>query len=117
MIPATTKLTRRPDPHRKDAWMVYADDICAGSIARAAGTPNALVQWKWQVGFYPGSKPGEIKSGTTDTFEQAREAFEKAWAIFLSNRTEADFEEWRERQKWTERKYAARDAGQPVPRR
>lgn len=117
MIDDTTRLTRRPDPDRKDAWMIYAGDIRAGSIAKAAGTPNAIVQWKWSAGFYPGSGPGEIKGGTTDTFDQARAAFEKAWRVFLSTRTTADLEEWRAQRDWTEMKYRLRDANQPIPRR
>ena len=110
-------LTRRPDPHRKDCWQIYAGDIHAGSIARAAGTPNAIVQWKWTAGFYPGSKPGEIKHGTADTFDQARAAFKEAWRDFIAKRTPADLKEWREWQEWTARKYAARDQGQKAPQR
>ena len=117
MTSATTPLTRRPDPYRKDAWTIYAGDVRAGSIAKAAGTPDARVIWKWSAGFYPGSSPGEIKGGSADTFEEARAAFEKAWRVFVSTRTEADYAEWREQQEWTVRKYAARDAGLPIPRR
>jgi hypothetical protein len=42
-------------------------------------------------GFYPGSRPGECTNGTAATFEQARLVFERAWAVFLARRTEADF--------------------------
>jgi len=52
-------LTRRPDPHRADSWLVYYGDVHVGTIARAAGTPNAMTQWKWSWGLYPGSNPGE----------------------------------------------------------
>ena len=31
--------------------------------------------------------------------------------MFLSNRTEADFQAWRDQRDWTERKYALWDAG------
>lgn len=112
-----SKLTRRRDPDHKDSWHVYCADIHAGTIARAAGTPNALVQWKWSAGFYPGSRPGEIETGTANTFEEARAAFEKAWLAFASTRTEADYQEWRDQQEWTAKKYAARDAGQPIHQR
>jgi hypothetical protein len=106
----TAPLTRRPDPHRKDCWLVYFGDIHCGTIARAASTPNAIVQWKWSCGFYPGSKLGEIKHGSADAFEQARAAFLKGWQVFASTRTEADYQAWREQRDWTARKYAARDA-------
>jgi hypothetical protein len=64
---------------------------------------------------YPGSKPGEQRGGTADTFDQARADFEKAWQVFSSKRTEADYEAWRERRDWTARKYALMDRGEKVP--
>jgi hypothetical protein len=97
-------LTRRPDPHHKDAWLVYADDICAGSISRAVGLPNAAEAWKFSAGLYPGSR-------------RSRAARPIAWRAFASTRTEADFEAWRERRDWTARKHAARDRGEEVPLR
>jgi hypothetical protein len=115
MTLSTTNLKRRRDPDRKDCWLVYCDHIHAGTIAKAAGTPNALVQWKWSAGFYPGSRPGEIETGNANTFEEARAAFEKAWLAFASTRTEAEYQEWREQQEWTRTKYAARDAGPTHP--
>jgi hypothetical protein len=111
------KLTRRRDPYRPECWRIYCGDICAGWIAKAVGMPNAMNLWTWSAGFYPGSGPGEIKGGTANTFEEARAKFERAWLTFASSRTPDDFEEWRDQRDWTARKYAARDAGQPVPRR
>jgi hypothetical protein len=112
-----TKLTRRAVPDRADCWHVYCGDIRAGTISKAVGMPNAMNLWNWSAGFYPGSGPGEIKGGTANTFEEAKAKFERAWLAFASSRTADDFEEWREQQEWTARKYAARDAGLPVPRR
>jgi hypothetical protein len=37
---------------------------------------------------------------------RARADFEGAWQRFLSKRTEADFQEWRDERDWTARKYA-----------
>lgn len=111
------RLTRRRDPDRPDCWQVYCGDICAGWIAKAIGMPNAQNDWTWSAGFYPGSRPGEIKSGTADSFKEAKAKFERAWLAFASSRTPDDFEEWREWQDWTARKYAARDASLPVPTR
>ncbi len=42
-------------------------------------------------------------SGTAASFEEARAEFEAAWRMFLSNRTEADFQEWRDQRDWTDR--------------
>jgi hypothetical protein len=53
--------------------------------------------------------------GTAATFDQARAEFEAAWRVFLSNRTEADFETWRAQRDWTERKYAMRQVGEQMP--
>lgn len=108
-------LRRRRDRERPDCWHIYCDDIHAGTIALATGRPNAAIEWQWSAGFYPGSHPNEIKSGTAPTFEAAKAAFERAWIVFASKRTEADFAEWREHRDWTAKKYALRDSGQPVP--
>jgi hypothetical protein len=48
--------------------------------------------------FYPGSHPREYTNGAAATFDHARAEFDEAWRIFLSNRTKADFQEWREAQ-------------------
>jgi hypothetical protein len=89
-------LTRRPDPHRKDAWLVYYGDVHVGTIVRTAGRQNAMPQWKWSCGFYPG--PGDQRGGTADTFAEARSAFKAAWQDYLPRRTEADFQAWRDQQ-------------------
>jgi hypothetical protein len=113
----TIPLTRRRDPHRAECWQIYFADIHVGTIARTVGNPNAEPKWQWQCGFYPGSAPGEQRGGTARTFDEARADFDKAWRVFSSKRTEADYEEWREQQRWTARKYAVRDRGEPVPLR
>ncbi len=103
-------LTRRRDPdvrQETDKWLIFYGDVQAGSIMRAVGNPDAAPLWQWHCGFYPGSRPGECSMGTAPTFDQARAAFESAWRVFVSRRTEADFEAWRAQRDWTERKYAA----------
>jgi hypothetical protein len=62
-----------------------------------------------------GRRPGEIQSGTAATFDEARAEFASAWKIFLSNRTEADFQAWRHQRDWTGWKYAMWDAGFKLP--
>jgi hypothetical protein len=66
-------------------------------------------------GFYPGCEPGEQTHGTADTFDQARAAFEKAWQVFAANRTEADYQVWRDQQAWTAEKYSRFDRGERMP--
>ena len=110
-------LTRRADPHRSNSWLIYLGDIHCGSVSQAVGLLGAAQRWAWFCGFYSGSKPGEQTHGTADTFEQARAHFEKAWIVFSSNRTEADYQAWREQRDWTARKYAVRDRREPEPLR
>jgi hypothetical protein len=107
------ELTRRRYPEaREECWHVYYGDVHAGTLAIRTGNPHDTDTWEWRCGFYPGSHPGECRSGTAKSLDEARAEFEAAWRIFLSNRTEADFQEWRDQRDWTERKYALWDAGQ-----
>jgi hypothetical protein len=41
-----------------------------------------------------GMQPGEHQSDTAATFAEARADFERTWQVFLSKRTEADFQAW-----------------------
>jgi hypothetical protein len=59
-----------------------------------------------------GYQRGVYTDGTALTFDKARADFERAWKIFLSKRTEADFEAWRDQRDWTERKYAMWERGE-----
>jgi hypothetical protein len=74
-------LRRRRDRDRPDMCHIFCGDVCAGYIALATGRPNAATEWTWSVGFYPGSRAGEIKTGTAPTFESARAAFETHWLL------------------------------------
>jgi hypothetical protein len=106
------KLTRRRYPEaREECWHVYYGDVHAGTIAIRVGIPHDEDPWEWACGFYPGSQPGEHQSGTAATFDEARADFEHASQVFLSKRTEADFQAWRHQRDWTARKYALWDAG------
>ncbi len=108
-------LTRRRYPERPDCRHVYYGDVHVGTIAIRTGCPADVDQWEWSCGFYPGSHPGEHQYATAETFDQARTEFETAWAVFLSNRTEADFQAWRHQRDWTERKYAMWERGELLP--
>ena len=105
----------RRNPDRLDCWHVYYGDVRVGAITMRTGNPTATDPWGWRCGFYPGSRPGECSSGTAATFDQARAAFEAAWRVFLSKRTEADFAAWRHQRDWTARKYAMQERGELLP--
>ena len=81
----------------------------------SAGNPHDTEPWEWQCGFYPGSRPGECTSGTAETLTEARANFEAAWKVFLANRTEADFQAWRDQEAWTAEKYRRFDRGERMP--
>jgi hypothetical protein len=109
-------LTRRRDPNASlDAWLIYYGDVHVGTLAQRAGNPVGTDAWFWHCGFYPGSKPGEGTTGTAASVEAARAAFASAWSVFLSKRTEADFEEWRRDRASTAWSYAMWDHGCKVP--
>jgi hypothetical protein len=96
-------LTRRRYPERPDCWH------------RRVGNPFDTNPWEWNCGFYPGSRPGKHQTGTAMTFDDARADFEQAWAVFLSKRTEADFQAWRDDRDWHARKYATWARGEKMP--
>src|SRR6266436_9430294 len=110
------ELTRRRSlDAREECWHVWYGGWCVGTIAIRTGMPPGEDPWGWACGFYPGSHPGECTDGTAATFDQARADFEAAWRVFLSNRTESDFQAWRDQRDSTARKYALWDAGNGVP--
>jgi hypothetical protein len=104
-----------PSADRQDCWHIYYGDVHAGTIAKRVGSPHVTDQWEWRCGFYPGSRPGEIRSGTAATFDYARDEFGGAWKIFFANRTDAGFQAWRHQRDWTERKYAIWKRGELLP--
>jgi hypothetical protein len=109
-------LSRRRYPDvPEECWHIFYGDVHVGLIAIRTGSPHDEDPWGWSCGFYPGSHPGECTSGTAATFDQARADFESAWRVFLSNRTEADFQAWREARDWTARKYTMWERGERLP--
>jgi hypothetical protein len=109
-------LTRRRDPDaHQEVWRVYYGDVKVGLIAIRSGNPDSTDPWQWHCGFYPGSHPRECTTGTAASFDHARTAFEAAWRVFLANRTEADFQAWRDQQAWTAEKYRRFDRGERMP--
>jgi hypothetical protein len=63
--------------------------VHVGTIAVRSGIPHDQRRGARRCGFYPGSEPGECKSGTVATFDDARSNFESA---FSAKRTEADYQ-------------------------
>ena len=112
-MPALTR--RRSTDAPEEWWHIYYGDVQVGTIAIRTGIPHDEDPWGWSCGFYPGSHPGEHEDGTAATFDQAHPDFEAAWRVFLSNRTEADFQAWRDARDWTARKFAMWERGERLP--
>src|ERR1700712_5145883 len=98
-MPALTR--RRDSEAHSESWKVFYGDVQAGMISLRTGNPSSTLPWQWSCGFYPGSAPGEVTVGTAATLQEARVAFETAWLIFLANRTQADFDEYRQHRVFT----------------
>jgi hypothetical protein len=58
---------------------------------------------------------GNVSTAQPPPSARPRAAFEEAWRVFLANRTEADFHEWRHARDWHEKKYAMWAAGEKLP--
>ncbi|MCP1761929.1 hypothetical protein [Bradyrhizobium japonicum] len=113
-MPALTRRCSKDDPHR-ETWLIYFGDIQVGLIGRRAGVPNSAPQWGWSCGFYPGTDPGEHRSGIAETFEEARAGFQAAWQELAATRTEAHYEAWRCQRDWTAWKDRMHDLALPMP--
>jgi hypothetical protein len=92
--------------------MVTCMSVRSPTASAIHTTPS---RWDWSVGFYPGSHPGEHQSDTAARFDEARAELEAASAVFPSNRTEADFQQWREDDAWTAWKYRMWDTRNQLP--
>jgi hypothetical protein len=90
------------------------------SIGRFAYRYRVRFDRAWQpLPDHPDRSKSPTLSDRNQSFEEARADFEAAWQVFLSKRTEADFQAWLDQRDWTARKYALWDAGkrlEPSPR-
>lgn len=116
-MPNAPTLTRRPDkdPSRSGGFFVYYGDVRVGHIGKQAGVPNHADQWGWTCGFQPGCHAGEHSNGTAASFEEARDAFQRAWHRLLPKKTEAHFEMWRRHRDFTAWKYRMWKEGLQMP--
>ena len=108
-MPALSR--RRSTDAREECWHIYYGACASARSQDASATRLTLTPGNG----YPGSHPRECTSDTSETFEQARTDFEAAWAVFLSKRTPADFQAWREQQAWTAEKYRRFERGERMP--
>jgi hypothetical protein len=93
-MPALTR--RRNRDALQETWLIYFGDVRVGAVSRSVGNPNAAPQWQWHCGFYPGSAPGECKSGTAASFRGGARGFRGRMARVSVEPHEADFQAWRD---------------------
>src|SRR3569623_1064040 len=110
-----TELTRRRLDTNFESWAIFYGDVRIGSISERSGVPPHANQWQWTCGFYPGCGPREMTTGTAADFAEARETFDKAWKALHPQKTEADYQEWRDHRDFTTWKYAMQDKGLQIP--
>jgi hypothetical protein len=106
---------RRQKAAHQENWHIYYGDVHIGTIAVRAGAPNAVPQWEWSCGFYPGMAPGTQQSGTSATLEDARARFEGAWHLILPTLSDENFQAWRDQRDYTAEKYRRFDRGERMP--
>ena len=85
----------------------------AGTIAIRAGIPFDEDPWGWACGYYPGIR-GNARTARPQPSTRHAD-FEAAWRVFLSKRTDADFQAWRDQEAWTAEKYRRFDRGERMP--
>jgi hypothetical protein len=104
---------RRRQPPRKLA--IYYGDVRIGTIGERAGVPVDVDPWGWSCGFYPGLDPGQHRSGSAATFDQARADFEQAWRDLLPKIPDGAFEEYRRDRAGRAQIVSARERGEKLP--
>jgi hypothetical protein len=109
-------LNRRPnrDSHR-EGWFIYYGDVQIGHIGKRAGVPVSVNQWGWHCGFQPAAQRGVAAAGTAPNFDQARNAFERAWQKILPRCTEDDFTSFRRQRAATAWKYKMWESNSKMP--
>lgn len=100
-------LTRRRDETENlEQWSIWDDDVCVGLMRKINATAGQT-SWQWSC--------WGTARGTADTFDEAREAFQKAWDRIGPTVTQQARQAWREDEAFTAWKYAMHDAGCRLP--
>lgn len=100
-------LTRRRDATENlEQWSIWDGDVRVG-LMRHVGGAGSMMIWQW------GCWGGE--SGSADTFDAARDAFQKAWDRVAPTVTEAERDAFRYQEAFAAWKYAMWDAKCRMP--
>jgi hypothetical protein len=93
------------------SWMRWVSIVAPhGHLIKELGFCDGFLSTKIRGAGIAASIPAPIRASMRTARRRpsirARADFEGAWQRFLSKRTEADFQEWRDERDWTARKYA-----------
>lgn len=111
-IRGMTPLTRRrDDTENLEQWSIYDGDVQVGLMRKVNATGGQMI-WQWSCGL---RALAHQPSGSADTFDEAREAFQKAWEKVEPQITPEMRTEWLEHRAFTAWKYAMQDANCRMP--
>jgi len=98
-------LPARRYPERPDCWHVFfTATFHVGTIARRTGNPHDTDSWEMALAaFLSGLASGRMhrRHGPTSFDRKPARPSMPHGRCFLSNRTEADFQAWRDQRDWT----------------
>lgn len=100
-------LTRRRDQTENlEQWSIWDGDVRVGVMRKANATDGAMV-WQWSC--------WSAATGSADSFDQAREDFQRAWEKIGPTITAADRDAWLFEEAFTAWKYAMWKANCRMP--
>jgi hypothetical protein len=94
--------------------LIHFGDVHVGAVGLRNGNPTGTEAWFWRRGLIRAAIPASA-SPVPPPPSTMRADFESAWRAFLSKRTGADFQAWRERRDWSAKKYRRFDRGDRMP--
>jgi hypothetical protein len=83
---------RRSADHREECWHIITAMFMSVRLPSASEIRTIPINGNGTAG----SIRVRDRANVSPTFEEARADFERAWHVFLSKRTEADFRAWRD---------------------
>jgi hypothetical protein len=107
-------IRRRSPHHRQQCWEVYFGDVHVGTIAERTGNPTPSLG-NGGAASIPARALANALAARRRHSPKRAPISKTAWKVFLSNRSEADFQEWRNQEAWTAEKYRRFDRGERMP--
>ena len=101
-----TLTRRRDDTENLEQWSIWDGNVRVGLMRKINATAGRMI-WQWAC--------WSRESGTADTIDEARAAFQKAWDRIGPTITPEERIAWLEKEAFTAWKYAMWDAGCQMP--